>query len=155
LQVATDWRIVIVIKQRTREKVGPLKDRGGNVLTNDEETANLLNNYFSSVFTVEDCSNIPNAKQMFTGKIGEEDLVHLEITSTIVEHKLEKLDVNKCPGLDNIHPKLLYELRSEISNPLSKLFKKSLDMGIVPSDWKEAGVTPLFKKGSKSDCSQL
>ena len=26
----------------------------------------------------------------------------------------------------------------------------SLNTGLVPQDWKEAGVSPLFKKGSKS-----
>ena len=29
------------------------------------------------------------------------------------------------------------------------LFQASLDQGIVPSDWKEANVVPLFKKGDR------
>ena len=36
---------------------------------------------------------------------------------------------------------------SIIAEPLSKLYSKSLELGIVPSCWREAGVTPLFKKG--------
>jgi hypothetical protein len=69
----------------------------------------------------------------------------------LVEGKLQSLKVDKCPGLDGIHPKMLFELRKEISEPLSNIFNRSLEESVVPTEWKDAGVTPLFKKGQKSD----
>jgi hypothetical protein len=69
----------------------------------------------------------------------------------MVAAKLGKLNVNKCAGLDGMHPKMLYELREEIAGPLSKIYRLSLHTGIVPKEWREAGVTPLFKKGKKSE----
>jgi hypothetical protein len=36
---------------------------------------------------------------------------------------------------------------------LSKIFIKSFGTGRLPSDWKEANITPIFKKGCKSDAS--
>jgi len=59
--------------------------------------------------------------------------------------------VNKCPGLDDIHPKLLVELRIELVKPLVKLFNFSIKNGEVPLQWREAGIVPLFKKGNKSE----
>ena len=52
-------------------------------------------------------------------------------------------------GPDEIHGKLLYEIRNEISKPLAHLFNLSISLGIVPQDWKDANVIPLFKKGSR------
>ena len=47
-------------------------------------------------------------------------------------------------------PKLLKEIVDQISTPLAKLFNLSLEEGIVPSEWKEANITLLFKKGSRN-----
>ena len=57
---------------------------------------------------------------------------------------------NKSPRVDGIPPKLLKEIVEQISTPLAKLFNLSLEEGIVPSEWKEANITPLFKKGSRN-----
>ena len=43
----------------------------------------------------------------------------------------------------------LRKLLSELITPLAKLFNLSLEEGVVPSEWKEANITPLFKKGSR------
>ena len=53
---------------------------------------------------------------------------------------------NKSPGVDGIPPTRLKEIVEQISTPLAKLFNLSLEEGIVPSEWKEANITPLFKK---------
>ena len=57
---------------------------------------------------------------------------------------------NKSPGVDGMPPKLLKEIVEQISIPHAKLFNLSLEEGIVPSEWKEANITPLFKKGSRN-----
>ena len=31
------------------------------------------------------------------------------------------------------------------------IFRKSVAEGVVPQEWKRANITPLFKKGSRSD----
>ena len=57
---------------------------------------------------------------------------------------------SKSPGVDGIPPKLLKEIVEQISAPLTKLFNLSLEEGTVPSEWKEANITPLFKKRSRN-----
>ncbi len=41
----------------------------------------------------------------------------------------------------------------QISRPLVKIFKKSLETGEVPIPWKSAHVTPIFKSGDKHSAS--
>ena len=56
----------------------------------------------------------------------------------------------KSLGVDGIPPKLLKEIVEQISTPLAKVFNLSLEEGIVPSEWKEANITPLVTKGSRN-----
>ena len=57
---------------------------------------------------------------------------------------------NQSPGVNGIPPTLLKEIVEQISTPLVKVFNLSLQKGIVPSEWKEANIMPLFKKGSRN-----
>ena len=52
--------------------------------------------------------------------------------------------------MDGIPPKLLLEIVEQISIPLTTVFNLSLEEGIVPLEWKEANIIPLFKKGSRN-----
>ena len=42
-----------------KDNVGPLKTHAGQIVTTDNDMANTLNTYFSSVFTHEQLNNIP------------------------------------------------------------------------------------------------
>ena len=41
-------------KQKVRDKVGPLENNSGNIISDGFQMAEVLNEYFSSVFTTED-----------------------------------------------------------------------------------------------------
>ena len=66
---------------------------------------------------------------------------------------LSNLKVNKAAGPDDIKPLVLKELRKEITPVIQIIFERSLDTGQLPKDWTSARVSPLFKKGDKSDAA--
>jgi hypothetical protein len=135
-------------KKRSNNMIGPLKNSQGEVLKNNKETADLLNSYFASVFTREDCIHIPEPVEMFKGSQSE-SLSSMTIEEQVVLEKLTKINVGKSHGPDELHGKLLYENRYEIVKDLTKLFNLSLETGVVSQDWRDADVCPLFKKGKR------
>ena len=62
----------------------------------------------------------------------------------MIAKKIKKMKDNKLPGIDGIPPKLPKEIVEQISTPLTKVFNLSLEEEIVPSEWKETNITPLF-----------
>jgi len=68
-----------------------------------------------------------------------------------VMEKLQKLNPDKSPGSDGIHPMLLKECASVLTEPLSLLFQQYFDTGILPANWKTANTVPIFKKGNRTD----
>lgn len=135
-------------KNKLSNKIGPLKDTAAKIIADDGEMANMLNEYFGSVFT-KDLSNndVNGTDDKFLG----EKLTFITVTEQEVLKKLQCLKINKSVGPDNIHPKLLLELKLTLAKPLAKLFQLSLNTGVVPEDWRIANVTPLFKKGSRCE----
>ena len=63
------------------------------------------------------------------------------ITQEQIEAKLRSLKIDKSPGPDLLDPRILYEVRREIAEPLKEIFDASLKKGKIPEDWKTAVVT--------------
>ena len=133
-------------KTKSRPRIGPLKDKDKKVVTEDEEMAKILNDFFSSVFTREDLNQIPEAEEMETDTLEE-----IRITAWKVRKKIRKLSRAAASGPDGIGPCILQELENELVEGLTLIFQRSIYAGVVPEDWRTANVTPIFKKGSKSD----
>ena len=83
----------------------------------------------------------------------ESEISNMKISRKEVQSRLEKLKVNKSCGPDNVHPYVLQKSASAISVPLQKIFKLSLSSGKCPSDWRSANVTPIHKKGDRTNPS--
>jgi hypothetical protein len=132
-------------KSRTNEGISDLKVDQRKV-TSDEGKANVLNQFFSSVFTDEDLSSFPDCEE----RTVDSKLLNIDISEEVVLKRLIALNPNKSCGPDGFHPRLLRELASELAGPLTVFFQKTLSEGVLPPDWKEAQVKPLFKKGDKS-----
>ena len=74
----------------------------------------------------------------------------LEITENLVKEQLDSLNTSKSPGPDEIHSKLLFELRDFLTQVLTKIFNTSWDETKLPDDWERAHIDSIFKKVKKS-----
>ncbi len=137
-------------KYRTKVQIGPLIDKSGKLMDKSEDMSLILNEYFSSVFTIEDLSNIPEAKLEFSNDLGNE-LSDLDITKEKISKAIKNTKLNKAGGVDGLPSSFIKGLEEAIVEPLTLLFKSSLESGEVPMDWKSANISAIFKKGSKKD----
>lgn len=133
-------------KMKVKVAVGDLVKPDGTVAQESKEKADTLNNYFSSVFTVEDTDTMPD----FSERHFNSTIETLEIKQEEVEKKLNKLNTSKAAGPDGISPRILKELSSELAPVLTVLMNKSIEEGEIPQQWKNGHVTPIFKKGSRN-----
>ena len=125
--------------------VSELKHEDGTFAENDNEKANEMNNFFKDVFVTEDKNNISTTNDSSGGnKISD---VYFD-TDTVLK-LLEKLNVNKSPGPDLLHPRALKELKTALALPLTLIYNHSFDNGVLVDDWKTAYVKPLFKNGPR------
>ena len=67
---------------------------------------------------------------------------------------LKGLNPSKALGPDELHPRVLKELATELGLVFAHLFQQSIDNGEIPKEWSLANICPLFKK-SDSTCVQL
>ena len=89
----------------------------------------LLNCFFASVFTHENVGSFPEVNQVFIGD-SSQSLSEVKITSSDVLNKVIKLK----DGDDGIMPEFLQEIASEISEPLSIVYNKSIAEEVVPQE---------------------
>ena len=91
---------------------------------------------------------MPEPKRMFNGEM-DQMFNDIDFSEDDIKKCFNKLKPNKAPGNDNIYPLVVKELVNELALPLSLLFKQSFNETCVPIEWREANVTPLYKKGKK------
>ena len=125
--------------------MGPLNFQGETHI-DPVSKANVLANYFSSVFTNENISHIPCMEGDPLPSIDT-----IQVHSEGVAELLSNIDSSKAYGPDNLPARFLKEVSSEIASVLTLIFQASLDQGSLPEVWKQATVVPVFKKGSRTD----
>jgi hypothetical protein len=108
-------------KSNCRSTIRPLKDINGQLVTEHNDMANMLNRFFTSVFTHEDTINIPAIEKQCNRPMEE-----VTITKEKIRKKTAELRQDSAPGPDGITPKLLKNLGDSILGPLEMIYKKSL-----------------------------
>ena len=130
---------------KTKCRVEDLLDENGLLVNDSQRKAEVLNHFFSSVFTDEGPEAPPTLPCNYQGPLLED----VDVSPQKVEAKLSSLKPSSAVGPDAIQPRLLKESANILASPLSVLFRKSLDSGKIPSDSKLGDVVPIYKKGDR------
>ena len=137
-------------RRKVQQNVPVLLDDHGTEAVLDDTKANLLADHFHSVYTPSSdvlayvCDETPSNDVANT----IEDVM---FSMSDVQSALERLDVQKAPGPDGMHPVILKSLAIELAPVIYKLFRLSLDTAQLPSDWKAGVIRPFPKPGDRSN----
>ena len=119
----------------------PLKRRNGNGVAESKlEHADEFNDQFTDAFNKNEHSQVPlqNRSAPFMN-----DIV---VSAVGVTKLLKGLNPSKALGPDELHPRVLKELASELGPVFAHLFQQSIATGEIPKEWSLSNICPLFKK---------
>ena len=135
-------------KSVLRKSVERLKKEDGSETQTPSETAEVLADFFQSVFKPEPYGPLPEEcfKVIDNDYFWSKFMVHPESVAKM----LGALDINKAMGPDNVHPKLLRYLSEDSSfvDAVVLLLSACSSEKCIPEIWKTATVVALHKKGS-------
>ena len=150
-EVSTDYKDNSIkfwsyIKSKGQEWIGvaPLKNKMGFLQSDNKSKAEILNEQFQSVFTKEIINNFPNK-----GKSPYSTMEDIKINSKGVHTLLKNLKPHKAIGPDSIPSCILKAAADQLAPILTEIYQTSLNTGVVPQDWKDAHVVPLFKRDER------
>jgi hypothetical protein len=77
--------------------------------------------------------------------------LNVVFTEELILSIIKKLNTKKAHGHDGISIAMLKLCPDEVAKPLCLIFKKCIDTGSFPSQWKLANVQPVHKKNSRQE----
>ena len=144
-----DFYRYINSQKKDTQGIPPLKRKNGKGLAqSDLEKAEEFNGQFKEVFNKNEHTRVPlldrSAPFMNDIAVSKDGVIKL----------LKDLNPSKALGPDELHPRVLKELATELGPVFAHLFQQSIDTGEIPKEWSLANICPLFKKWQVT-CVQL
>lgn len=123
----------------------------GRNANNDNEAAQLFNEFFSTVF-VHDDPNFNIDSFLNECSTNDDPIEPITVEETLKE--LQSIDITKGVGLDGLHPILLKNCAHSLAPIICTLFNKSIETGCVPKVWKQMKIIPIHKSGKRTTIEQ-
>ena len=108
--------------------------------TSDLEKAEEFNGQFTDVFNKNEHTQVPllDRSASFMNDIA--------VSMDRVIKLLKGLNPSKALGPDELHPRVLKELATELGPVFAHLFQQSIDTGEIPKEWSLANICPLSRR---------
>ena len=148
------WNVVKeVINPRKENNWNIITEDGGNIIA-EKEVAEAFNEFF--INKVEDLkkniepTHVEDPLVRLTAKLKnlKTSLEFKTVTQTQMKAHLKKLSKKKSSGLDGLSQENLILGTKNLLAPLTAIVNQSIMQGEFPSEWKQAAVTPVLKKGN-------
>lgn len=130
-----------------RSVIGPLCSPDGNIVCDPHAKAEIFQQSFLSNYT-KDNNNAPNTSSTPTTT---SLLSNIHFSPSLVSNAIKRLRSKSKGGPDNIPPLFLKKCMLWLAPTLAYLYQHSFNEGYIPPIWATAYVTPVYKKGDRTD----
>jgi hypothetical protein len=130
-----------------KSTIGPLRTPDGSLTTDPVRKAELLKTVFSTAFTKDNGLLPPGS----LNSINQNKLSTILFTPSLVKRVIRQLNGKAKGGPDDIPPLFFKQCCNQLSSPMAFVFNQCMNQGYLPPVWLQAFITPIFKKGDKTD----
>ena len=118
-----------MVRKKDTQSIPPLKRKNGKgVAQSDLGKAEKFNGQFTDVFNKNEHTQVPLLDRSAPFK---NDIV---VSKDGVIKLLKSLNLSKALGPDELHPRVLKELATELGPVFAHLFQQSIDTGEIPKE---------------------
>ena len=130
----------------TKESMTHIYDKNGQTLSEETEVIGRWKEHFEGLFQEADGPNqyMPCRETMVEDDLG--------IMKEEVRRGVKRLKLRKAPGICGIVPEMLKAGGEVVVEWMTEVFNMVWREGVAPTDWKNAVIVPVYKKGTRLDC---
>ena len=150
------WKILgSILSNKNRETNVNMIKVNGKEIRDPNEIVDKFNNYFTKIGKSL-ANKFENSNENYKTYLGESSNISMYLTKTTtieISKLISNLDNKKSPGHDGFSGKFIKLCSPHISELLANILNLSISKGVYPDSLKIARVSPIYKKGVKSDPS--
>ena len=135
---------------KCKSTVAPLKDVNGELIDDPKIKAEILQAQYVSVFSDPEKAEVEESLRSIK-PIEDAELKDIEFSVADIVEAISELDPYSATPDGDIPARILCSCKNSLAAPLWLLWKSSFDSGRIPLDLKMQYITPLFKKGNKTE----
>ena len=136
------WKMAKNLQGSTQDRssrIPPMK-QDGNLITDTRTKCNGFAKAFIAKATLPDGGNfIPRTTEYAR-------FPEFKLTRQDVLKWLKKLNPDKASGPNAISPKVYKKISRAISEPIYAIYKRMLQLGVWPNQWKHSAICPIYKR---------
>jgi len=125
-----------------------LKGDDGVIVNEPLKMASLFNECFCKAFINDDLHTFWDSSSYISNSLSS-----VSFSPSVIFSNIKKMKNSQTVSPDGFSPHTVKLLDSVLALPIARLFEYFLSCKFVPASWKISRITPLFKKGVRSNPS--
>ena len=134
----------------TVQRIEKLKENGEEI-KNTKKIVNLFADTYKGLFEKEETLTDAEMQEICKTRNNSTLMKDLVITEKDTLQAISNLKRGVAVGKDGILSEMLIEGKVILAKPITVMFQLFYDLGYVPDAWRSSIVSPIFKKGSRTD----